>query len=103
MNKPDFAQHLAEDRRLVILRVLLESAGFTANEYILQSMVERFGHVVSGDRIRSDLAWLVEQSLITVEDVGPVQIARLVARGEDVARGRSTVPGVKRPSALRGD
>lgn len=95
----DFAVHLAEDRRLVILRVLLESAGFTGNEYILQSMAERLGHVVSSDRIRTDLAWLAEQDLITLDDVAGVKIARLTARGEDAARGRTVVPGVKRPRA----
>src|SRR3990167_3678355 len=93
----DFAAHLAEDRRLVILRVLLESAAYTANEFLLHSMVERLGHVVSTDRIHTDLAWLHEQGLISVDDVAGVRIARLLARGEDAARGRATGPGVKRP------
>lgn len=101
MLNSDFAEHLAQDRRLVVLRVLLESAAFTANEYILQSMLERLGHAVSGDRLRTDLAWLVEQGLIAVDKVASVQIARLMARGEDVAHGRTIVPGVKRPSPLR--
>lgn len=95
----DFANHLAQDRRLVILRVLLESAGYTANEYLLHSMVERLGHVVSADRIRTDLSWLKEQDLLAVDDVAGVFIAKLLARGEDVARGRTVVPGVKRPRA----
>lgn len=95
----DFATHLTEDRRLVILRVLLESAGYTANEYLLHSMAERLGHVVSADRIQTDLAWLKEQSLIAVDEVAGVRIAKLLTRGEDVARGRIEVPGVKRPRA----
>ena len=95
----DFAAHLAEDRRLVILRVLLESAAYTANEYLLHSMVERLGHVVSTDRIHTDLAWLKEQGLISVDDVATVLVAKLQARGEDAARGRVEVPGVKRPRA----
>jgi hypothetical protein len=102
MPNTNFAAHLSEDRRLVILRVLLESAAFTANEYVLQSMVERFGHVTSGDRIRTDLAWLQEQGLVRVEEVATVQIAMLLQRGEDVALGRIITPGVKRPSAARG-
>ncbi|WOI47732.1 ArsR family transcriptional regulator [Acidovorax sp. BLS4] len=96
----DFATHLAEDRRLVILRVLLESAAYTANEYLLHSMVERLGHVVSTDRIHTDLAWLKEQGLIAVDDVAGVRIGKLLARGEDAARGRTEVPGVKRPRAV---
>lgn len=95
----DFANHLTEDRRLVLLRVLLESGGYTANEYMLHSMVERLGHLVSTDRIHTDLAWLQEQSLITVDVVASVRIAKLLTRGEDVARGRIEVPGIKRPRA----
>lgn len=95
----EFASHLAEDRMLVILRVLLQSAGYTANEYLLHSMVERLGHIVSADRIRTDLTILKEKDLIAVDDVADVLIAKLLTRGEDVARGRLVVPGVKRPRA----
>lgn len=95
----DFAAHLAEDRRLVILRILLESSAYTANEYLLHSMVERLGHVVSTDRLHTDLAWLKEQDLVGVDEVAGVHIAKLLQRGEDAARGRTVVPGVKRPRA----
>ena len=97
--KPDFSTHLTEDRRLVVLRVLAESGGYTANEFILQQMLEQFGHVVSIDRVRTDLAWLQEQQMLTISDVADVQIARITARGQDVAAGRTVVPGVKRPHA----
>lgn len=96
----DFAQHLAEDRRLVILRVLLDSAAYTANEFILQRLLESFGHFNSKDRLHVDLAWLQEQGLIELNTVGGVRIARLVGRGQDVAQGRTTVPGVQKPRAL---
>ncbi|MFM9881233.1 MAG: ArsR family transcriptional regulator [Burkholderiaceae bacterium] len=101
MPQADFAAHLTADRRLVLLRVLLESAGYAANEYLLQSMAERLGHVASGDRIRSDLAWLAEQELIALDTVADVQIATLLGRGEDVAKGRTEVPGIKRPQPQR--
>jgi hypothetical protein len=94
-----YADHVTQDRRLVLLRVLLDSAAYRANEYMLQTMVETLGHVVSADQIRTELAWLREQGLITTEDVAGVRIAKLITRGEDVARGRVEVPGVKRPRA----
>ena len=97
--KTDFSTHLTEDRRLVVLRVLAESSGYTANEYILKQMLEQFGHVVSSDRVRTDLAWMHEQQLLTVRQVADVHIARITARGQDVAAGRTVVPGVKRPHA----
>lgn len=94
-----FADHMTADRRLVLLRVLLDSSAYTANEYILQQMAEQLGHVASADLIRTDLAWLREQGLISLDQVADVHIGRLSARGEDVARGRIEVPGVKRPRA----
>lgn len=96
----DFAAELTEDRRLTLLRVLLESAQYTANEFILQTMLQNFGHLVSSDRIHTDLAWLQEQELLSVTVTAGVHIARLTVRGSDVANGLTTVPGVKRPRAM---
>ena len=85
------------DRRLVMLRVLVEDADYSHNEFVIQSCIEVLGHSVSQDRVRTDLAWLGEQGLITVETVGGVQVAKLTGRGADVAQGKTVVPGVKRP------
>jgi hypothetical protein len=98
----DFATYMAQDRRLVILSVLKQSALFRANEFLIKSMLERLGHAVSTDRVHTDLAWLVEQGLIALETVADVQIAWLLIRGEDVVRGLIEVPGVKRPSPQAG-
>lgn len=95
----DYANRLAQDRRLVILRVLLESAEYRTNEFMLHSMVEELGHSVPTGRIHADLTWLQERELIAVDMVAEVRIARLLAHGEDVARGRTTVEGIKRPRA----
>lgn len=92
----DFA---TEDRRLVVLRLLSESNAATANEYLLQSALEQYGHSVGQDRLRADLAWLAEQGLVTVAQPGGVHVATLTPRGDDVAHGRARVPGVKRPRA----
>ncbi len=86
----------------MLLRVLHQSAAYTANEYLLHSMAERLGHVASSDRIRTDMAWLAEQELIALESVAGVQIARLLERGADAALGRIEVPGLKRPAPARG-
>ncbi|MBA2411074.1 MAG: ArsR family transcriptional regulator [Gammaproteobacteria bacterium] len=92
-----YAEQLAADRRLTILKLLADSAGYSANEYLLQSALEGFGHAVGQDLLRTELAWLAEQSLVAVLDVAQVNIAKLTARGGDVAAGRISVPGVKRP------
>lgn len=92
-----FERLLTEDRRLMILRLLAEDPGYQANVYVLRPALEAVGHTVSHDRLEADLAWLAEQGLVTVGEAAHVTVGRLTARGADVASGRATVPGVKRP------
>lgn len=93
-----FAEHFAEDRRLVALRILEKSPGYQANEFVIHAMLASHGHSVSRDLVRTDLAWLAEQGLVTLTRAGAMQIATLAERGADAAAGRTTVPGVKRPA-----
>lgn len=88
---------VAEDQRRVILDALEQDADYSHNEDILRSILEHFGHTVSRDKLRTELSWLAEQGLVTVSVNGDVYIVRLTARGEDIALGRATIPGVKRP------
>lgn len=88
---------LMEDQRLVILKGLDEMNG-EANESILQTIMETYGHRIGRDAVRTRIAWLNEQALISVRDVSGCMVATLNQRGLDVAQGRVTVPGVKRPS-----
>jgi len=88
---------IIEDIRLVILRCLEEDAGYALNESVLASIMPVFGHHISRDSIRTELQWLAEQGLVTVEDVMSVSVASITKRGVDVARGTAIVPGVKRP------
>lgn len=91
-----FEAHQTEDRRLQLLRALANAAQYRANAYLLRAYCDSVGHAVSADRLESDLAWLAEQLLVTVERA-PVLLATLTARGLDVAHGRALQPGVKRP------
>ncbi|HRP19391.1 MAG TPA: ArsR family transcriptional regulator [Alicycliphilus sp.] len=95
----NFAAFLAEDRRLVILRVLAELPAYRTNSFLLHTLLAKWGHEPSTDQVKGDLAWLREQQLVTVDDVEGVYIATLTTRGADVAAGRAMVPGVKRPGA----
>lgn len=94
-----FADRLIEDQRLVILRVLVEQLGYKANSSVLVLALDSFGHTVSRDFVRGQLAWLGEQQLLRIDDLGPVLLATLTERGCDVARGAVVVPGVARPGA----
>lgn len=93
-----FQSAVTEDRRLSLLLVLTETPGYTANAYLLRDAVSNvFGHVASVDQVRTDLAWLAEQGLVTAKTSGDVTMATLTTRGADVAAGRAVQPGVKRP------
>ncbi|SNS05824.1 hypothetical protein SAMN04488503_2491 [Humidesulfovibrio mexicanus] len=92
-----FERLLNEDRRLVILRVLTEDPGYRANAYVLRPALEAMGHTVAMDKLEGDLAWLAELGLLTIGRSSGITVATLTARGLDVAAGRATVPGVKRP------
>lgn len=95
--KKDLQTIQREDRRLVILRYLSEDDDYSLNDSMLDKCLAGIGHGVSRDVLRSDLAWLAEQGLVTADEVGAILVATLTARGDDVAKGRAVVPGVARP------
>jgi hypothetical protein len=97
MGAKTFAEHLRESRRLTLLRLLHESPGYTANSSVLHAGIGQFGFASSRDDVHTDLAWLGEQALVELEDLGPVVVATLTERGADAACGRAIVPGVQRP------
>jgi hypothetical protein len=99
MTTENFAEYLRHDVRLVILRVLVELPAYRANSSVLTMALERFGHAATRDQVKSELRWLEEQGLLSIDDIGAVLVATLTERGGDVARGRSKVPGVARPGA----
>ncbi|MEG2140817.1 MAG: ArsR family transcriptional regulator [Bilophila sp.] len=87
----------AENRRCAFLRFLAEDPDYALNTSLLQSALEAIGHGVSRDQVNTDAAWLEEQGLVSREDLGGIVVVTLTQRGSDVAAGRATVPGVKRP------
>lgn len=91
----DYLEAMRQDRRLAVLQTLIGSPDYTAHGHLLRQRLEAFGHRVSFDAVRGDLAWLDEQGLIVLAK-GEIPVATLTLRGEDVARGRAQVPGVAR-------
>lgn len=92
-----YAHHVEEHRRLVLLRLLSETPGYSSNSSILQGALEQYGIRSTRDQVHTQLHWLVEQGLVKVETVASVLRVELTARGLDVAEGKARVPGVKRP------
>jgi Fe2+ or Zn2+ uptake regulation protein len=96
----NYKQLITSDIRLVILRALAEDDGYSLNESVLQSILAMFGHKVSRDRVKTELAWLAEQGLVKIDTVVNIQVASITGRGMDVACGQVVVPGVKRPGPM---
>lgn len=95
---PVIAQELQRDRRLRVLLTLGQAPVWTCNESVLKNVLRALGHAVSTDLLRTELAWLHEQGLLELEQTGDLYVARLVQRGEDVARGAAQQPGVAPPT-----
>lgn len=95
----DFAKFLREDIRLVILRVLANMPSYTANSSVLHGALIQVGHNLGKDQVKTEMSWLAEQGLVTVESVYDLLVARITERGGDVAAARVVVPGVKKPGA----
>ncbi|MHA7915510.1 VpaChn25_0724 family phage protein [Alloalcanivorax xenomutans] len=94
-----YANFLREDQRLVILRILCEMPAYSANSSVLAGLLRQYGHNASRDQVKTELHWLDEQGLAEVEDMDAVMLVKLTERGADVAAGRASVPGVRRPGA----
>lgn len=93
-----YADHLREERRLVLLQLLAEQTGYRANSSTLHAGLAFLGIPGSRDDINTDMAWLEEQGYLTLTIVSEgVRVAALSARGHDVAQGQALVPGIRRP------
>lgn len=91
-----YTKIVLENMRLVVLQALEEDPDYSHNESVIQGVLSTFGHSPSQDKLRTELHWLQEQDLVTLDDIGGVLVIRLTKRGEDVALGRARVPGVAR-------
>lgn len=101
MSGKSFAEIVAEDRRLAILRALNEAAARSMNSSNIDTWLRHIR--TPGTRADTMLAlrWLADEALITlaaVEDVPSLHVATITAVGIDIADGRTTHPGVSRPT-----
>lgn len=94
----DYVEHLIEHCRTAVLRFLASAPEYTANDSMLHGAVTSIGVAVTRAQLRTALAWLRDQDLVKLDEAQGLMIARITEAGADVAAGRTTVPGVKRPS-----
>ena len=94
-----YAATLAAHARLSILLVLAEAPEGQANCSIITDAVREVGLPISRDQARTHVSWLAEQGLVKADFITEsLCIATITVRGQDVAAGRASVPGVKKPS-----
>lgn len=94
-----YAEILAADRRLCILKLLVEGGG-RSNESVLQKGLEMLGHHAGLDRayVREQLAFLERAGCIRIEYFADrVMVAHLNERGHSVAKGVITCEGIAAP------
>lgn len=94
MTERDYRDQAA---RLAILQHLSGCPVYTAAETEIRAALADVGLVLSGDAVRGHLAWLDEAGLILVGGGKLLRVPTLTARGQDVATGAATHPGVARP------
>ncbi|GAB5378979.1 MAG: phage protein [Aliiglaciecola sp.] len=91
-------QILDEHNRLSILHCLAAMEDYSANQSIIQSVCATYGNTMTLDKIGTQLHWLKEQGLVTLDTHESYTVARITSRGLDVEKGLANVPGIKRPS-----
>lgn len=95
----DYADHFTAHLRITILRLLAAQPGYKCNSSLLTDAADSVGISTTRDKVKTELAWLREQGLVTVAAPDDrLMIATLTDRGLDVAEGRARVPGVKPPA-----
>ena len=94
----DYSQFMAEHVRIAILQQAATSPAYRTNSDMLFVILSGMGLSATRDQLRTQLAWLTEQGLVTTnEAMAGLVVGTLTERGLDVAEGRATVPGVRRP------
>ncbi|MGR6871225.1 VpaChn25_0724 family phage protein [Pseudomonas sp. HK3] len=85
-----------EEMRLSILVILDSDSDYSMNDSVIIRALETIGYKPSTDKLKSELAWLQDCNLLTIEENMGFTIASLSQRGSDVAQGRASVPGIPR-------
>ncbi|HEV7370215.1 ArsR family transcriptional regulator [Arenibaculum sp.] len=94
---PVVSEVIAEHRGLAVLRIL-RAAGHSANDSILMDVLRRYGIASTRAVVRECIERLKEAGLVTTGFFERVLVVTLTERGEDIALGRTTVPGILHPS-----
>ncbi|MBI2397725.1 MAG: hypothetical protein HYV17_07995 [Xanthomonadales bacterium] len=91
-----FSSFIEPRRRGFIVALLAQSGEQGANVPLVVSITQNAGYRASADVIKADLAALRDLGLLTLREIGTLQMARIEQRGRDFAGGQFDVPGLER-------
>jgi hypothetical protein len=95
----DYAVFETEDRRLMLLRILLGLEDRRANQHVLRAALRGEGHHELPATVLNDIAFLRGEGLVEKEDLGRgIVLVTLTELGELTAMGRKRMAGVAVPS-----
>lgn len=100
--KKTFDDYRREGVRLVLLRLLSEQPGRTANSSVLHLGLQYVALIVERHEVIEELRFLQTHQLVDLEQIpglsGQLYKAKLRSRGLDVIQGNLVIDGVQEPN-----
>ena len=87
-----------QEARLIMLKALVEQAGYSASDALLEPVLETYGIKRGRAFVTGELSHLAEMGTVSLTVVGNTTIATLTRRGRDHVERRVILAGIKRPS-----
>lgn len=94
----EFAEHAAQDCRLIILKALADEHDHRLNENMIVPLLKTYGHTKSREYVRTQIRKLGELGAIAVTEAGTVLVAELKQPGLDHLERSAFLDGVRKPS-----
>ncbi len=88
---------LVDERRLALLRGLLQAPGHVANEQVCAIYLQHVGLRSGRDAVRAAIDHLERCGALKVDWTGTMMIVELTRRGAEAAQGLIEIDGVPRP------
>lgn len=100
--KKTFDDYRREGVRLVLLRLLSEQPGRTANSSVLHLGLQYVAIIVERHEVIEELRFLQTHQLVDLEQIpgmsGQLYKAKLRSRGLDVIQGNLVIDGIQEPT-----
>jgi hypothetical protein len=92
-----YQETVREHARIAILRFLEDAPKYTSNASMLSTQLPLLGIAFTRDQVTTELHWLREQGLVTLEDNSGFIVATATTRGVEIAQGIARHPNIQRP------